>query len=210
MKSIQILQAYKVAKISKIYTVRNFLVIEGDDYENVKYVILNGIATADIALQGGKLYIQMPQGLTFSEIKTIYPIIETRKVDKDCLLQLSLGINPKPIEGISRLIQLFVKVLFTSRGTNLYNKEIGGDLARTLSRGVDLGNYEKLLPEIVNAVNKTAKDIKARQASLKLPDEEILVEAKVGSIVPDPGSGTINVRIILKSKAKEGSFSLSF
>lgn len=211
--SIQILQSYRVEEISRAYgdSTGKFLVLEGGNYENVKYVLVDGVKIEDIALQGFKLYVQLPKGLTAKDVKSIYPISETKTIDQHNLLQFSLGVYPKKIEGISRLVQLFVKTLFTSPGTSLIFPMIGGGLGAIYTRGYDMGKSDKIIPDIVAAVSKTEKDVKEMQASLRIPAEERLTAASIVSTGIDANSGVIECVLALTPQTgTDGVFFLAF
>jgi hypothetical protein len=194
-----------------MYTSNNFIVLEGGSYENVKYVIVNNMRLEDIFLQGFKLYIRLPTGMVAADIRTIYPISETRTVDKNTALQFSLGVYPKKLEGIGRLIQLFVKTLFTTPGTNIFFKTIGGGLGAVYKKGYAMDQQDKIIPDIITAVAKTERDIKEMQASMRLPFDERLISATVASTSVDPNSGTISfITTLGTQQGDNGSFSLAF
>uniref|UniRef100_A0A7C3WM82 Uncharacterized protein n=1 Tax=Dictyoglomus turgidum TaxID=513050 RepID=A0A7C3WM82_9BACT len=210
MNSLQVIRPYRVCRVSKARIDGKNIILEGDDYNKVKYVLINGVETTKISLQGNRLYVELPKGLTLKDIKSIFPIAETATLSGDTLLSMSAGPDIRPLSGLARLIQLFVKVLFTNQGSSRFNPEIGGNMARILERGKSLNRYQEVLPDVLTAISKTEKDIKNMQKSMTLPDEETLISATAGDIIPDPHTGSVSVSIILKTPAGSGKIPLLF
>lgn len=210
-QSLKILCSYRVEQVRRVSVANGFLVLTGGYYQNVRYVLLNGVRIDNIALQGSNLYVEMPSGLQLADVHAIYPISETEKVNKQSVLRFGFGPYPAQLEGVNRLVQLFIKVLFTSPGSNIMFRTIGGGLRNVMKRGYGIKDYQKILPDIVSSINKAADDVKDMQRNLRLPMEERLIDASLLSASPDASSGSIECIIKLNTQAGNvQDFALTF
>ena len=210
-QSLKLLQSYVVENVRNVAYANGFLVLSGGNYQTVRYVLVNNVRIDDIALNGEDLYVQLPSGMQLRDVKTIYPISETEKVNRHSVLRFGFGVYPSKIDSIGRLVQMFVKVLFTNPGTNAMFPTMGGGLRAIMSRGLAPNDYQSLMPDIITAIEKTAQYIKDAQKSLNLPMEERLVGAALLSATPNTNSGSINCVIKLDTQAGNvRDFSLTF
>lgn len=209
--SIQILQSYKVAQVTKMSISGLTLILEGGRYTNTRFVAVNGMRIDTIRLVGSKLYVTLPKALTLKDILFVAPMGDMEKVGKDSLLRLSTGVYPKKTSGIERLIQLFVKILYSTRGSDILNPAVGGGLISITKRGYTTGDGQRVIPEIVASISKADSDIKEMQKSIPLPQEERLVEAKLLSATMDANSGSVDCIVsLISQKGEVGAFCLSF
>jgi hypothetical protein len=159
--------------------------------------VLDDEVTDEVALLGKDLVVYIPDTLDPASLSYVALIAEEDVASNETMLRMGLGAVPKEIESTERLVQLFVKVLFQTPGTDVYHKNIGGGLLRTRKRGTVSGDVSPVAAEISAAVTKAESDVKAMQTALDLPADETLVQAKVVHLNPDLNTQEIQVVVSL-------------
>jgi hypothetical protein len=203
MKDLRIIQPYTLLTFESMTREGNFFRIKGpEDYSTVVMVVINDFIIEELATYGRDLLVYVPEELDETEdVRYVALISEETVTSNETLLRIGLGVIPGQVEGADRLIQLFVKVLFQTPGTDIYHKDIGGGLLRIRKRGTSGNDVSTISAEIAAAIRKTDKDIKGMQAGLTLPAEERLVSTEILRIRQDPNTQDINVLIALKTLA---------
>jgi hypothetical protein len=201
MKDLRIIQPYTLLSFESITREGNFFRVKGpEDYRSVVMAVINDFVIEDLAMYSRDLLIYVPTELDASEdIRYVALISEETVTSDETVLRIGLGVIPGEIEGIDRLIQLFVKVLFQTPGTDIYHKTIGGGLLRIRRNSTISGDYNAISSEIAAAIRKADQDVKAMQAGLTIPSEEKLVSTEILRIRPDPNTQDINVLLALKN-----------
>ena len=208
MKDLAIVQPYTLLHFDSMTREGNFFRFKGpDDYRSVTTVVVNDWIISEVAMYGRDLLAYIPSGLDpdTEDVRYVALIaVETESSD-ETLLRMGLGAIPTEIEGVDRLIQLFVKVLYQTPGSDIFYRGIGGGLLRVKRRGTT-GNINALSAEIAAAVRKAEQDVKGMQAGMNLPADERLVKMEVLKIRQDSGTGDVNVLMAMTTVGGNRSF----
>lgn len=208
MKDLAIVQPYTLLNFESVTREGNFFRFKGpEDYRNVVTVVVNDWIIDEVAMYGQDLLAYIPSEMDPDTEDVRYAAliaVETANSD-ETLLRIGLGVIPAEISGVDRLIQLFVKVLFQTPGTDIFYRDIGGGLM-SLRRGGTAGDMNALSADIAAAVRKAEKDVKTMQAGMNLPASEKLVKMDVLRIRPDSGTGDVNVLLALTTVGGNKSF----
>ena len=108
-------------------------------------------------------------------------------------------------------MQLYVKVLLTTPGTDIWNPELGGGLYDLVAATTDVARTKELIGDVVVACRTAGEQILSMQSKRNnIPIEERLLAVEVPEAKFDVASGTIIVspRIISKAQ-KEGMVNIS-
>jgi hypothetical protein len=96
------------------------------------------------------------------------------------LLKFQVSRMPSKVSGILRLVQLFVKILFTTPGSDIFNPKLGGNGLAPLGRSFGKDQSGSILSDFVVAVDNTSRQIVAIQGrQSQLPSDERLLSATV-------------------------------
>lgn len=105
-----------------------------------------------------------------------------------------------------RLVQLYVKVLLTTPGTDIFSPQTGGGLLTKVGQQVSLHDGGKdVIGDLVLSCNSTTKQIVATQAKdPSIPPVERLLSANVENAVFDRDSLGVraNIQVISHSGAR--------
>ena len=115
---------------------------------------------------------------------------------------LGLGTRIDGVTGIMRLMQLFVKVLFTTPGTDIHNPNIGGGARNLL--GAPSGDEAKSLTRaFAVAVGRTAEQITSMQARNEVASSERLLMANLLGATFVEETSTLSAVVALVSFDRE-------
>jgi hypothetical protein len=106
------------------------------------------------------------------------------------------------VTGLLKLVQFFLKVLFTTPGQDVFSQQIGGGALRNLGETFGAGEGGKILSDFVVAVDTTKRQIIALQSrNPSLPRDERLLSARVISSAFDQKSLSLIISIDIASQA---------
>lgn len=156
--------------------------IFGDDFTSVDEVLINDVASPDvIVLSKNRLIAQLPDLYrTNRTINSVKVLSRRLAVTSRSLIRFRIGNTPGRVQGIMRLIQLFLKVLFTTPGTDIFSPRTGGGGLTNVGEtfGVDQGR--DVVREFVISVDTTARQIIAIQGrDPRIPRDERLLTARM-------------------------------
>ena len=156
--------------------------ITGQDFSAVDEVLINDIPSPDvIVLTNNRLIAQLPDILQkVPNVNSVSVLSRRLTITNRSFLRFRISNTPGRVKGVLRLMQLFLKVLFTTPGTDIFNRRTGGG---GLSRvGETFGAEEggDIVSDFVISVSTTARQIIAIQGrDPSLPRDERLLSAKV-------------------------------
>lgn len=149
----------------------------GEDFRSVSDVLINQIPSPDVViLSKTRLLAQVPDSLSQTAVTSI-TVTSTRFTITDrSLIKFQIGRTPSKTRGILRLVQLFLKILFTTAGTDVFAPKIGGGGLRSIGElfGKDEGG--DIISTFIISVDNTARQVIQIQARNQTtpPDEKLL------------------------------------
>lgn len=159
------------------------LLVTGRDFTLTNEVRLNGEAAPKFAVMSDNLImVEVPD--TVTERVTSVTILSERIVVRDrSLLTFKLGKSPAKVSGVLRLMQLFLRILFTTPGTDIWSPDLGGGALLSIGKAMAGQDGTSLVQDLHIAVDQTARQVVALQArSRRIPLDERLLSASVTSI----------------------------
>lgn len=176
--------------------------IIGEDFSSVESITFNGRPSPSFfIIDFHHLDAELPEGFFAAMIQEVTVTSARLVLTEESILKFKLGKRPGKTTGIMKLVQLFVKVLLTTPGTDIFRKNTGGGAMRNLGQntGKDGGN---LPHNFVIAVQRTTRQIIASQATQpSLAPSERLLNAEVTQSQFNALEGTLAVTVQLYSHA---------
>jgi len=174
----------------------------GKDFQRARSVEINGITAPDFAiLNNHTVRVLIPTSQLKEQISSIavfsmgvYSVAATR-------LKPSL-LNPRPVSGLERLTQLFVKVLLQSK-SGVWQDD-GGGLRGMIGRNSNTNRTSELQATVFDAIERTATFItKVQSRDSRIPLSERLLAATTEEVSVSPSAQAIRVRVSLTNQLRE-------
>lgn len=170
----------------------------GEDFSAVDEVVINDVPSPDvILLSRTEMLAQLPDALQAApDVRSVVVLSNTFTVSSRSLLRFRIGKSPGKVRGVMRLLQLFVKVLLTTPGTDMFKPNLGGGVLGKVGATFGANEASSLISEIVIAVTRTQRQIVAMQSKdQRSPRDERLLSASVVGSQFDKVQGALFVRI---------------
>ena len=173
------------------------LEIEGEDFSAVDTVSVNDIEVPAFAvLSSHVLRAQLPLSLTLADVRAVTVLSKRLVTTAKSTLRFRIGSMPSKVHGPLRLSQLFLKVLFTEPGSDIYSKGLGGGALRALKTSFAASDSGGVINNFSVAVRATTRQIIAIQArNPSLPPDEKLLNASIISSAFSPQEAALSVAI---------------
>lgn len=143
------------------------LEIKGEDFRSAETIIINDSKAPEFVIVNKQtIYAQIPEGT--KQIRTISILssnFTTTSIASKVTFQV--GTKTKTVSGMLKLVQLFVKVLLQSPGSDVFDQDIGGGLQDLIGLITSTKRSDKVLGAISQAVSQTESQI--RRAQLDTP-----------------------------------------
>jgi len=156
--------------------------IFGDDFSAVDEVLINDMPSSDvIVLSRNRLIAQLPDLFQQNPVINSVKVLSRRMVvTRRSLIRFRIGDIPGRVQGIMRLIQNFLKVLFTTPGTDIFSPRTGGGGLRNIGETFGIDEGKDVIRDFIISVSNTTKQIIAIQSrDPRIPRDERLLTARV-------------------------------
>lgn len=141
--------------------------VRGPDMRSANEVWLNEYKSPDfLKIDNQTLLVQVPDAIAKGPIRSVTVISSKLTATERSKITFRLGDTTKYISGIERLIQMFLKILLQTPGTDAFAPELGGGLLRAagrLSRSPTAG-ANTLVADVEVGVSRTRRSILSLQA----------------------------------------------
>ena len=177
--------------------------IKGVDFNSVDEVLMNSLESPDVVIMSKtRLIAQVPDALQSETISNVSVISRSLSFSNQSLLRFRIGDVPGRVSGIMRLVQLYLKILFTTPGKDIFTPRLGGGALKAIGATFGANDGGNILSNFIIAVDTTSRQIVAIQSrNSSIPRDERLLSAKVRQAGFDRNEGAINVSIELTSQA---------
>jgi hypothetical protein len=173
--------------------------VMGTDFSSVDDVLINDIRSPDVVVVSrNRLVAQVPDEIPGDRVLSVTVLSKRLTVTPRSLLRFRISRVPGKVSGLQRLIQLFLKVLFTTPGSDIFHKRLGAGALGSV------GTYHN--KEVVNnfivAVDQAARQVVALQGRrADIPRDERLLNAKVIRTGFNPETASLDVTVEIMSQA---------
>lgn len=157
--------------------------VVGQDFSSVAEVLINDLPAPDVVvLSKRRLLAQVPIQLGLSTLSTVSVVSTQLNITNKSILKFQIGPTSSKVTGILRLVQVFLKVLFTTPGRDIFAPKIGAAALKNV--GLTFGSDEggSIVSDFIISVSTAQRQITAIQArDPSIPAGERLLSATVQS-----------------------------
>lgn len=175
----------------------------GADFRSVDEVLINQIPSPDVViLSKTRLLAQVPDQIRLDRVVTVSVLSRKLTVTEKSFLRFRIGKAPGKVSGILRLLQLFLKILFTTPGSDIFNQKTGGAGLRNIGQTFGADEGGGIVSDFVVAIANTSRQIIAIQGrDPSLPRDERLLAAKILTAGFNRSEGALVVSVEVTSQA---------
>jgi hypothetical protein len=192
MKSLQFIVPKQIIKYTKATRNKNVLTIKGEELLKVTEVLLNNY-TCDVwvKISDNTLLIEIPE---FLHTQSITSIALFGKASNLSTATLSAEFNDKPVDGLQKLVQRYVKYLLQAPNSNAFTPGGGGLLSFIGTNTTEDG--KNINSRVIDAISATNTLLFDEQAKQQLPLSEKLLGASVlGITASEPDEVIVSIKI---------------
>jgi len=200
LQYIQFSDALSVTGASEIPDlVPRSLQIRGMDFRHAIKVYMNDLLSPSFVVSSNTIILaQVPTPLVKSNIQTIEVISSEFTATWQSKLIFEIGDNPKLITGLQVMMQTFLKVLFTTPGSDSFVGRLGGNALKNLGGSFEVSETSSVVSDFTIAVSRTVTQIQGLQAQqTQIPDDERLLAANVLGVSFNPYLTALVARVEL-------------
>ncbi len=192
-ESIQ-LTRIKVTKLAGLLA----LDVQGNDFSAVDEVHINEIPSPDVmVVSRTRLLAQLPESLQrYPDVQSVVVLSNTLTLNQRSLLRFRIGDTPGRVSGILRLLQTFVKILFSTPGTDIFSPNTGGGALQNTGATFGADEGQGIKADFTIAVDRTARHIISTQSrNGSIPRDERLLRASVLGATFSRATGSLFIQV---------------
>ena len=157
------------------------LEITGKDFRSIDEVRINDVVSPSvIVMSKNRLLAQVPPLVGAQAIQAIDVTSRQLTITKKSLLKFRIGQTPSKVRGILRLVQIYLKILLQTPGTDILAQRIGADALKNVGRTFGRGQGGGIVSDFVLANTTAVRQIIAIQGrDPSIPRDERLLSARV-------------------------------
>lgn len=177
--------------------------IEGENFNKTTDVVING-HEANYKVLGPTIILAiLPSAVRHRSITSIYVLTDKENFSISSLYSYELGASPGTISGPGKAVAQFLKVLLTTPGSDIFDRNLGAGLLQF--PGAKTQGTHVILAKAAAAVQRAADQIRARNVNLDLPPDENIQSVEIVSIDFVKGNPTsVEIRVRVNTLAERG------
>lgn len=177
--------------------------VVGEDFRAVDEVLINDNISPNVVVASKtRLFAEVPAIVGANAIQTVAVVSRQLRLNARSLIRFRIGRMPSKVNGILRLMQIYLKILFTTPGSDIFSQNIGGDALRNVGRTFSKNQSGGIVSDFHLAVEATNRQIITVQGKdPNLPRDERLLSARVLSSHFSQAEAALYVSIEINSQA---------
>lgn len=181
--------------------------VNGADFRSVDEVLINKIASPDVVvLSKNRLVAQVPDMLLGQRILSVTVLSRRLSVSARSVLKFRLSRTPGKVSGVLRLVQKFLKILFTTPGSDIFNRQLGGGALTSVGQTFGVEEGGDIINNLVISLDTTSRQIIALQSRIpSLPRDERLLSAKILRAGFNREEGAIDVAVEITNQSGQSA-----
>jgi hypothetical protein len=182
LQFIQFQDALPITGVTEIPDLipRSVEIVGGDFRNSIEVLINEGSSPSFIIAAKNKILAEVPDSEKRVVIKTVSVLSADFTATVQSRIRFMIGQDPKKASGLRAMMQTFLKILFTTSGTDAFATRMGGSGLKNIGRSFEIGQSSTIVSDFSIAVRRTEQQIKALQSRQpRLPDDEKLASAKL-------------------------------
>lgn len=207
----QICTPQEVIPLTAISNVPGFtprtLDIRGQDFTSVDQVLINDLPSPSVVIMSRtRILAQVPPALAQITVVSVTVTSNRLFITEKSLIQFMVLPTPGKVSGILRLVQIFLKILFTTPGKDIFAPRIGGSGLRNVGQSFDSAEGGGIVSDLIVSCNTAQRQIIAIQSrDSSLPRDERLLAAKVTSAAYDKTETALVATIEITSQTGQSA-----
>jgi hypothetical protein len=179
------------------------LQIAGPDFRHAVEVLINEINSPNFAIANKNTIIaEVPASEKKNTIRSLSVLSSDFTATFRSRLRFRIGRDPKKVGGLKAMMQTFLKLLFTTSGTDAWAQKLGGSGLKNLGRNFGLGETQTIVSEFGISVRRAETQMKALQSQqTRIPDDERLLAANLLNAKFDVNLTALLARVELISQS---------
>lgn len=204
---VQPQEAVPLTRVTLIPGPPRSLDVLGADFRSVDEVLINEVTSPDVVvLNKTRLLAQVPELIQGDRILTVSVLSKRLAATPVSLLRFRIGRSPGKVSGIQRLVQKFLRILFTTPGSDIFNKRLGGGALKNVGGTFGIDEGDDLVQDFIIAVDTTARQVVAIQSRKpSLPRDERLLSARTTHASFNKEALGIDATVEITSQAGEAA-----
>lgn len=175
------------------------LLLYGIDLRSAVEVYINDqLSPSFVIASKNRIIAQVPTTQRKSTIKTIEILSSDFTATVKSKILFRIGTDSKPVTGLRAMMQEYLKILFTTAGTDSFAKKIGASAIKAIGDNFDLSPGSNIVANFTIAVGRAAEQMISLQSyQPRLSDDERLLAANLLNVNFDPALTALVARIEL-------------
>lgn len=181
-----------------------YLELRGTGFTDVSSVLINGYRSPNFIVESStRLFAEVPSQVRGEPVTDIRVLLLAAAAGQESAVVLDVGGGTGYVSGPARLMQVVIKTLLTTPGSNIFSPTLGGGLLRVV--GVPFNSARSAETAVRDAISRTESQLRAAhtQALGRIPDSERLQSIEVLSVLTDIDNSSLQVRLAVT--AQDGS-----
>jgi hypothetical protein len=201
MKTISVLRLLDVVPVSTMQEAVGVhprsIIVDGQDFTTVESVLINGSMAPEVAvLTPTRLLAQVPEDQVQATITDVSVLSANLTLTDRSIVEFTLGTRIKSVSGVQRLMQVFLRHMLRSPGSNIFHPRSGGGLRKRVGTIFD----DSVTADVALAVSSTRQYIISAQSSDRtIPPSERLMSAEIVGMRPVVEAGSLFVTVSLRN-----------
>jgi len=177
--------------------------ISGEDFRSVDEVLINDIPSPSVViLSKSRVLAQVPIEVLYQQISAVRVTSRNLFLTDRSYIKFKVGRTPSKVNGILRLCQLFLKILFTTPGSDIFAPRTGAAALASIGRTFGKDEGGTIVSDFILSVAATQKQIISAQGrDPTVPRDERLLAAKVTKAGYNKSEAALVVSVELTSQA---------
>lgn len=155
--------------------------IYGDDFRSADEVLMNEVPSPSfVIVTKNRILAEVPQVLKDSTISSISVLSKRLTITPRSYIRFRIGRTPSKVRGVLRLMQLYLRLLFQTPGTDIFAPKLGGGALVHIGQSVSIEQGTDLVGDFIVSVDSTTRQvIQIQGRDQSIPPDERLLTAKV-------------------------------
>ena len=177
--------------------------ITGKDFTSIAQVLINDVASPSVVvLSKTRLLAQVPLLLANATLTSVTVVSNQLTVSPRSLIKFAIPPVASKVSGVLRLMQLFLKILLTAPGQDIFAPRVGGNALAPLAMTYGEGAASGIISSIILSVTQTQRQVIYIQAQdPTIPPAERLLSANVTNAEFNYEEGALIASISIISQA---------
>lgn len=178
-----------------------FVELRGTGFTDVGSVLLNGYLAPNFIVESTtRIFVEIPSQAMGEPITDARVLLLSAAYGQESAVVLSVGGGNGFVSGAARLMQLVIKVLLTTPGTNIFSPTLGGGLLQVV--GTPFTGRQDVENTVRQAVADTEDQLRQIHiaAASRIPDSERLRSLEILDIRSDIDTSTLHVRLAVTAQ----------